>query len=935
MKKPTYSLIFILVLFTSFGFGQAGSLDATFGVNGKATTPFQIPMTGYSNSVLLQPDGKIIVVGYSSTATASNRNFTLARYNANGNLDPGFGTNGKVITDLGSDDDLAFGAALQSDGKIVAVGEFNNGSSFDFAMVRYNPNGSLDNSFGTAGKVITSLGAGSDEAFSVAIQPLDGKIVVAGSSFSSITGYDFAVVRYNTTGTKDATFGTNGVATTNIGNDHDAARSVAIQADGRIVTAGSDFTLVRYKPNGNPDPNFGTNGIVRTNMGSGSAYSVAIQQDGKIVAVGAVSNTTDYDFAVLRFNLNGSPDLSFSTDGKVIKDLRGGNDIANSVVQANGKILVAGVADIGLSPGSPRVSVYDFALARYNLDGTPDLTFDSDGIVITAVSSGSDGAHSVAIQANEKIVATGSSPSYNGSVEFTTLRYLSNGSLDNSFNVDGIVTTNFGTSPASDFGNSIAIQQDQKIVVAGVSTGSLSDMAIARYNADGSLDKGFNSEGKALINLQNKNFYGNAVAIQADGKIVVAGKWFNGSNYDFGLARLNVTGTLDNTFNGSGIVTTSIGTGDDVATSIVIQPNGKIIVAGYAYIGSNYDFATVRYNTNGLPDDLFGLHGIVTTDILANRDEAHSVAIQADAKIVVAGFSVNPGSGFYNDFAVVRYKSNGTLDNTFGSGQQGKVTTDVGGKSDYGYSVAIQPLDQKIVVGGYSVITDEDFSLVRYNTNGSLDFSFGSNGKKAVGIGANTLDVGHSVLIQNGLIILSGYSFGQFLTNGNFALMRFTANGLIDNTFGNQGKVSTDFIGNADLGNGMALQQDGKIVVAGVSNNGANNDFALARYLTAGLDRVAGGSNNNVQSFNAVQSFEVSPNPVYQKAKISFSFNIDLDAVIELHDAAGNKIKTIEEGKFSKGVHQIEFFKDNLLPGIYFLQLTADKKQVTKKLTIY
>ncbi|MEH2224731.1 DUF4347 domain-containing protein, partial [Nostoc sp.] len=329
-------------------------LDDSFDSDGKVTTDIGTNTTDIAYSIALQDDGKILVAG------VSNSNFAVVRYNSNGSLDTSFGTAGKVTTNLGSTD-IAYSIALQDDGKILVAGV----SSSNFAVLRYNSDGSLDNSFGNAGKVINNLGS-SDIAYSVALQD-DGKILLAGVSNSN-----FAVLRYNSNGSLDTNFGTAGKVITNLGST-DIARSIALQDDGKILVAGvsnNNFAVVRYNSNGSLDTSFGTAGTVINNLGSTDiAYNIALQDDGKILLVGVSNN----NFAVVRYDSNGSLDTSFGTAGKVITNL-GGTDIAYSVsVQANGKIIVAGS------------SKNNFAVLRYNSNGSLDTSFGTAGIITTDI----------------------------------------------------------------------------------------------------------------------------------------------------------------------------------------------------------------------------------------------------------------------------------------------------------------------------------------------------------------------------------------------------------------------------------------------------------------------------------------------------------------------------------------------------------------------
>ena len=250
-----------------------------------------------------------MVAGYSFNSTSNKYDFALVRYNANGTLDTTFGTGGIVTTSVGSINDYADDLGIQPDGKIVVAGySYNSSNKCNFALVRYNANGTLDTGFGTGGIVTTSIGSGYDYAHALVIQS-DGKIVVAGSS-SNGSKYNFALVRYNANGTLDTGFGTGGIVTTPIGSGFDSAYALGIDTDGRILAAGYsnngsnyDFALVRYNANGTLDTGFGTGGIVTTPIGSidDYAFALGIQSDGGIVVAGRSYNGSNYDFALVRY----------------------------------------------------------------------------------------------------------------------------------------------------------------------------------------------------------------------------------------------------------------------------------------------------------------------------------------------------------------------------------------------------------------------------------------------------------------------------------------------------------------------------------------------------------------------------------------------------------------------------------------------------------
>ncbi|MBK9716660.1 MAG: T9SS type A sorting domain-containing protein [Saprospiraceae bacterium] len=416
--KPQITIItkmlILAVCFALFNtlYSQSVSLDLSFDNDGKVVTAVG-NYDNYGYSIAIQSDGKILVVGYSNNG--SNEDFTLIRYNTNGSLDSSFNSNGIVITDFGFDD-YGRSISLQSDGKIVVAGYSNNGSNYDFALLRYNTNGSLDSSFDADGKVITSFGTSNDYGNSLTIQS-DGKIVVAGESRNESYS-DFALVRYNTNGSLDSSFDSDGKVTTIVnGSALNGAYSVVIQSDGKIVAAGYSghkqngtdfrFALVRYNINGSLDNSFDKDGKVTTDIGTFGdlAYSIVIQSDGKIVAAGYSGNGSNLDFALVRFNTNGSLDNNFGTDGKVTTAVGNSKDVAHSIViQSDNKIIAAGQSN------------HSFALMRYNTDGSLDNIFDTDGKVFTDIGNGDDGAFSIAIQNDGKIVAAGFSN--NGPVHY-------------------------------------------------------------------------------------------------------------------------------------------------------------------------------------------------------------------------------------------------------------------------------------------------------------------------------------------------------------------------------------------------------------------------------------------------------------------------------------------------------------------------------------
>lgn len=391
------------------------------------------------------------------------------------------------------------------------------------------------------------------------------------------------------------------------------------------------------------------------------------------------------------------------------------------------------------------------------MPGDLDLTFNGTGKVITPIGF-DDGAQSIAIQSDGKIVVAGydfSSSKYN----FALVRYNTDGSLDMTFDGDGIVVTAIGAS--TDVAFAVAIQADGKIVVAGESyNGANYDFAVARYNADGTLDTtGFGTgTGKVTTPIGAGNDIAFSVAVQTDGKIVVAGYSRNGTDEDFALVRYNADGSLDTGFNGTGKVVTPTGAGNDHIYNIKIDSTGRIVAGGK--IGVNADFALARYNSNGSLDTAFDGDGILTTAFGAGDEIVNSVALQADGKIVAAGYASFPGTAL--DFALARYNTDGTLDLTFGGGT-GKVTTAVTSSDDSINGIGFE--GAKILAGGFrfSVSGNHDFAVARYNADGTLDTSYGSGGTGVVSVDFGGNDQGTGLAIDSsGRAVIVGISSNRF-----------------------------------------------------------------------------------------------------------------------------------------------------------------------------
>ena len=463
---------------------SAGQLDPTFGNGGIVTTAgLNIGGFGTALAVLLQPDGKEVAVGGWSKKYGSG--FALVRYTPSGALDSTFGSGGVVTLNFGGD---GTAAALQSDGKIVVVGS-------GFALARFNANGTLDNTFGKRGEVTTSFASGiytGATARAVGIQG-DGKIVVAGyTSGNTYAAQQWALARYNTNGTLDTTFGSGGKVISAISPSGNVIYGLAIQLDGKLLVAGDYnaeyFAVGRYNSNGTFDTTFGNGGLVTTavvtlpNSQGDFARGLTLQSDGKIVVVGGGSamstdGSTTYDFWDLaRYNSDGSLDTSFGGTGCVTEPF-GQSANAVGIEPSDGKIVLAGEGFI--SGNGPAVGV-----ARFNLDGSLDTTFNGTGVVFTQIDSSShfSWASALAIypitgSANDgKIVIAGGGRSVGSAV----VRYLASEPEIGSFTA--------GTNP-------VTAGSSETLSAAGITDGNAGSTVtqVAFYldsNNDGILEPG-------------------------------------------------------------------------------------------------------------------------------------------------------------------------------------------------------------------------------------------------------------------------------------------------------------------------------------------------------------------------------------------------------------------------------------------------------------
>jgi len=529
--------------------------------------------------------------------------------------------------------------------------------------------------------------------------------------------------------------------------------------------------------------------------GTLGAFTVAAKDDSAAESVTAIRAT------VAVTPVNDIPTLS----GAQATLSAGIEDTAYVITEAS---LLAGFSDwdgntlsvVNLSAGNGGLSAFNTTTRSWSF--TPNANYNG---VVNLNYGVSDGTAIVAATQRLMLMAVNDAPTFAAS---------------------GKISTNFGifnNGVTNDNAQALLVQSDGKIVVAGNSGwggNAYSNVALARYLADGTLDSSFDGDGKVTTRVPGNIM---SAALQADGKIIVAGAKSMGSNTVFSMLRYNSNGSLDTTFGSGGEVYTDFGTGWNRAESITLQRDGKILLAGTVNGATGHTFALARYNSNGSLDTSFDGDGKVITN-MGMDNWGYSVTVQDDSKVVVAGFS-------NADFAIARYNTDGSLDTGFDG--DGKLLTKfaTGGGSG-ALSVAMQA-DGRILAGGgvgntFSV-GGTDFGLTRYLADGRLDNSFSEDGKLTTDVGSDS-DYLQGISVQaDGKILAAGYSKNGAKGN-DFSLVRYNTDGSLDTGFGSNGTVLTDFAQKADQAYDVKLQSDGKILLSGISFNTKGAAFALARY---------------------------------------------------------------------------------------------------------
>jgi uncharacterized delta-60 repeat protein len=732
-----------------------------------------------------------------------------------GSFDPTFGLPGRLVL---QHRDIAniVGVASLANGEFIAVGNGSDSGGSDIELLKLTATGALDTSFGFGG-IETFGGNFIDTATAMTLQS-DGKIVVAGNESGK-----FLVARFNTDGTFDTTFGNSGE--TNIPFEFSAAaNAVAIDGSGNIVVAGSvnddgdgsDFAVARLTPDGLLDSTFQATGTFTYDFAGGESFADAVAFQGNDILIGGsvdVGSPGNSDFGIVRVDSHGVQDSSFGFSGLATVNVGLNDNVTGMVVDPN----TQQVDFVGTSGSVAFIGAFDANGNQIaDFGGSQSSSFE-----YSAIARGSDGS----------LYVTGARNVPNGG--FAVTKFTAAGMSDTTFGTFGVVNATFAGEGSPE---AISVGQDNSIFIGG--TVGIGDQGFAHILPTAVPDPAFGLPGRQLVSASSVNAFdiANAVAFSGD-KTIVAGGLTIDSVEHFGVAQFNSDGSLDTTFgnNNNGQVILFGDDNQEILNAIAVQIDGKIVVAGS---GHNGDFEIFRLNPDGSMDSSFGDGGEVTYDFSDNGefDNATSIVIQSDGDIVVGGSTkANADDGDGTDFGLIRLLPDGWLDSSFGD--NGQVTTDFfQGQDDFIRALAIS--GTKIIALGSSDGSNNAFVIAQYNPDGSLDSSFSGGGILVQTFGADPDPVGLAVLPDGDIAYAGEYFNGN---NNTDFVSEVTSTGQADTAFGVDGVV-TPFNDSQFSVNSFAVGSDGKLYLGGEEFLSVRLTSGGSIDTTWGLGGIAGAS---------------------------------------------------------------------------------------------
>lgn len=615
-----------------------------------------------------------------------------------------------------------------------------------------------------------------------------------------------------------AGFGNAGKVTMNFGNDGPYyPECMALQADGKAVIGGSGLT--RLDLNGDTDISFGFNGQI-SSLGAGYVPGIAVQADNKIIYGLHSDNLGILNILLKRVNDAGVIDSSFNNTG-IAAITEDGNELylQKIKIQPDGKILVLASASV---PSQFQRNIY---VARLNADGTPDLGFNSTGKIIIDISS-DDIFRDIALQSDGKIIVAGSvRDDIAALLNPAALRLNSDGTRDMSFSENGLLQYISGSGVFGDGIETIHVYSNNKILLAGNTN---SDLLLIRLQSNGKMDSSFNETGKSITDYGDFS-KASRIHILPDQKILVTGTsgFFTGNAYDYTAYRFTDAGVPDPSFNGTGKVHLPLPS-DETCTGSIVKPDGTVLLIGRSYLVGLIN--TARINTDGTFNMAHGPNGIKYASGTPTYETVNKVFKMPDGKVLTVSKKYE-GELDKSSIVLTKFEASGSPDNTFGTNGNVFIT-------DNGFllETAIQQTDGKIVLAGFSRDPNSSFeyfvALVRLNTNGSRDLSFGTSGMATLFSSMSYSTTMKLAVTSDNKIIAATYPYME--DAASISLRRFLANGTIDNSFGTGGVKEVPISFTDHYLSSVALQNDGKILLSGSYYGSVLSNFYCMRLTQAG-----------------------------------------------------------------------------------------------------
>lgn len=726
MNKFLLSSTLVAIALLSAVTGRAQSLCNDFGKNGLAAT-LESHITHFNSAIVL-PNGKIVAVGYYDNNL--EKDFLVARFNSDGTPDFTFGDGGVRVYDLtGNDkDDEALCVAVAPDGNLLVGGISNEYGT----IIKIAGNGLLVASFGTNGQVRYPILYTSVEELLIRNNTIYG----VGKTYASenIVVRHLRIHAYNTNGTPITAFGEDGMyVNRQFWLMYTERVDAAFQTDGKIVVSTrfpgvqrmEYWRVIRVNTDGTTDTSFGNDGEVEFEEPEGAGVrDIKLDNDGNIYLGGFIHLDSDLPSQAMVKKLNGNGALmgAFHGDGSAIHTGAGDNALINAIeVDANGKIYIAGSKRNASGEA-------DFLLGAFNANGTIDINF---GVHVDRIPDTSGGELEELIRlANGEFIACGY---VNGADHKygVVVKYTATGKLDATFGTNGSAVTRYAGEGSM---NVMARTSDGKIVTAGTysQAGSNTGIAVARFNADGSPDLTFGTYGYVRYDINENRQFARALHVYDDGKILIGGGAHNpGNGEDYLLVKLKADGSLDNTFGDNGIFTKHHGpyAKHNRLNSVRVDAQGRILIAGDAnYTGGSYNDATMmRLLPNLDMDTNFGNNGVCNVQLSILHDTFSDVAIMTDGSYLLLGQSTENTSG-----VVVKVSPSGVVDETFGN--SGIFTLPWPDTEEVVYPSRVLSVSNNklLIIGGKKKKTQTGSIpvLYRINVSGSVDNSFNGNGYK-------------------------------------------------------------------------------------------------------------------------------------------------------------------------------------------------------------